>query len=337
MSTSIQAISCALPERELTNAELARLHPSWDMERAVQGAGVVSRRIAGADETSLDLSVRACEKLVEEHGLDLTRIDAIVYCTQTPDHTAPGNAHLLHHQLGLGDDVAAFDYTLACSGYVYGVAIADSFVRSGLASEVLLITADTMSKLISPEDRAVVTLFGDGAAATHLSAGEHGGGRVCAVRLCSHGGAHGRFYVPAGGARTPSTAETRRKATDRHGAVRSLEDVHMDGPGVWAFANSTVPAHVRSFLADQGLTLDDVDLYVFHQASKVILDTLARALRLDADRVFAHMDRTGNLSSASIPFALRAALDEGAVPPGGRVLLSAYGAGMSYGSVLVEY
>jgi 3-oxoacyl-[acyl-carrier-protein] synthase-3 len=333
--TAIRHISCALPDRAVGNEELAREHPGWEMDSVVERAGVVSRRISAAGETAFDLSVRACAALVEESKLDLSEVDAIVYCTQSPDYVMPGNAHLLHRHLELGDSVLAFDYNLACSGYVYGLAFADSFIRTGLASQVLLVTADTYSRYINPGDRSASVLFGDGAAVTHLSGGEEGA-RIVAAELCSHGRDFEKFFIPAGGMRTPATAETARESTDRHGNVRSAQDIHMDGLGVWGFINSAVPDHVRGFLDRRSLTLDDVDLFVFHQASQMTLDSLAKALRLPPEKMYVRMAEVGNLVSASIPVALRAALDEGRVGSGDRVLLSGFGVGLSYGSVLVE-
>jgi 3-oxoacyl-[acyl-carrier-protein] synthase-3 len=333
--TTIRHISYALPERALPNDDLARENPSWDMSSVLERAGVATRRISAPEETAFDLSKRACEALVEESNLELSEIDAIVYCTQSPDYVMPGNAHLLHGHLGLGDAVLAFDYSLACSGYVYGLAFADSFIGSGLASEVLLVTADTYSKHINPRDRSARVLFGDGAAVTHLS-GNGDGARIVAAELCSHGRDFEKFYIPAGGMRAPRGEETKRESTDRHGNVRSAEDIHMDGVGVWAWVNSAVPAHVKGFLEKQSLTPDDIDLYVFHQASKMTLDSVAKALALPPERMYVHLAEVGNLVSASIPVALRAALDEGRALPGNRVLLCGFGVGFSYGSVLVE-
>lgn len=333
--TAIRHIAYALPEQIVANDDLARENPTWDMDGVGDRAGVFARHIAAPAETAFDLSKRAADKLVEESGLDLGAIDAIVYCTQSPDYLMPGNAHLLHAHLALSDDVLAFDYNLACSGYIYGLAFTDSFVASGLASEVLLVTADTYSRYIHPRDRSARVLFGDGAAVTHLSA-DGPGGRIVASELRTHGRDFERFYIPAGGMRIPRTEETSREITDRHGNVRSAENIHMDGMGVWAFINSAVPAHVRGFLDKQRLTLDDIDCFVFHQASKLTLDSVAKALALPSEKVYVNMDNVGNLVSASIPVALRSALDEGRVGSGSRVLLSGFGVGFSYGSVLVE-
>jgi 3-oxoacyl-[acyl-carrier-protein] synthase III len=335
--TSILAIAGALPANEVTNADLARAHPEWRMDLIAELTGVHSRRIAAEDETAFDLSVRACELLVDRQGVDLAGLDAILYCTHEPDHRTPGNSQLLHAHLGLGDDVLAFDYRLACSGFVYGLAIADALGRAGTASEILLVTAETQSKRINPRDRSTRALFGDGAAATLLSAKDEAGGRIVACKLCTHGGGFQYAYVPAGGARNPSSEETRQETTDGSGNVRTPEEFHMAGVELWGFVSSQIPAHIESFMAEHSLTLDEVDLCVFHQASKLVLDSLAKALGIPAEKLFVEMENLGNLSSASVPFALEAALARGAIRPGDRVLVSAFGVGISYGSAILQF
>jgi 3-oxoacyl-[acyl-carrier-protein] synthase-3 len=335
--TSIQAVGVALPEMEVTNADLQREHPSWGVELVAELSGIETRRIAAEGETAFDLSVGACDALLTQPDVPAGEIDAILYCTQDPDYPVPGNASLLHGHLGLGDDVLAFDYSLACSGFVYGLAIADALARSGMASRILLVTAVTQSKRMHPLDRSVRVLLGDGAAVTYISAEDQGGGRVVASELCTHGRGFKHGYIPAGGARMPLSEETKRETVDESGNVRTAEDMHMEGTEFWAFVSSAVPRHIEAFLAKQSLTLDDIDLCVFHQASKLVLNSLTKALGVDPEKVFEHMGEVGNLASASIPFALRAALDEGAIQPGDRVLLSAFGAGISYGSAIVEF
>jgi 3-oxoacyl-[acyl-carrier-protein] synthase III len=335
--TRIRAIACTLPERELTNTDLARENPNWDMAQVEAKTGIYTRRVAAPGETAYDLSVRACASLIEQSELDLAAIDAIVYCTQTPDYVMPGNAQLLHNHLAMGDDVLAFDYSLGCSGYVYGLAFADAFVRGGLASEVLLVTADTLSRHIDPNDRTTRVLFGDGAAVTHLSAGDTGGGAIVATKLANQGQTLEDCYVPAGRARLPAGDVDGPPPNGDDGNGRLASSLHLNGFAVMSFLNATVPGHMRAFLAEQSLSLDDIDLCVFHQASGLALDSLAKALDLEPERLYLHMADVGNLTSSSIPFALRAALDDRSIRAGSRVLLSAYGVGASYGSALVEF
>jgi 3-oxoacyl-[acyl-carrier-protein] synthase III len=335
--TSIRAIADALPARRVDNAELDREHPEWRMELVSEITGVRSRRFAAEGETALDLSVEACRKLLDSPEVSAGDIDAILYCTLDPDHPMPGNAQLLHRELGLGDRVLALDYRLACSGYVYGLGLAHSLAAAGLASGILLVTAETQSKRMHPGDRSLWPLLGDGAAATFISADDGDGGRIVACDLRTHGRGAWHGYTPAGGARIPASQETKREEVDESGNVSTPEHIHMDGVKIWSFVSSIVPGHVEEFLAQNSLSLEQIDLCVFHQGSELILNSLAKLLGIPREKVFTHMSEIGNLSSASIPFALRAALEQGAIQPGYRVLLTGFGAGISYGSAIVEY
>jgi len=180
-------------------------------------------------------------------------------------------------------------------------------------------------------------LFGDGAAATMLSAGDGDGGRLVACELCTHGAGFEYGYVPAGGARVPLDEEAKREATDVSGNVRTPADLHLRGPELWRYVSATIPGHVEAFLEKNSLTLEQIDLFVFHQASKLILDSLAKALSLPSEKMFVQMEDVGNLSSASLPYAVCAAREGDAIRPGDRVLLSAFGIGISYGSAIVEF
>ena len=194
----IVAIEYALPDRRIGNDELARLHPEWQMSQVARQSGVQSRAWAGPGETALDLAEKACRKLMARPGVDLSRTDALLFCTQSPDYVMPPDACLLQHRLELPVTVAAFDYTLACSGFVYGLYLAKALIQSESAQQVLLVTAETYSKWIHPRDRGPMTLFGDGAAASLIVPGAPGIGEL-AMRTDGAGAA--AFWIPAGGAR----------------------------------------------------------------------------------------------------------------------------------------
>lgn len=332
MTARILGIDYALPERVVTNAELAAAHPAWRMPDVALRTGVLERRMAAADETALDLGVRASESLLERIGVRRDEVDAVLFCTQTPDYPLPPNACLLQARLGLPRGVAALDFTLACSGFIYGLWLARSLVDSRSARRVLLVTADTYSTLIGPGDRAAATLFGDGGAATLVGPGERG---LDDFVLGTDGAAAECFIVPAGGARQPRSATTVEPRRDRSGNVRSAEQIRMDGAGVLAFVQREVPRAVRELLARTHLTLDDVDLVIFHQASRTALDHLNAVLEVPAGKRFENIERLGNTVSASLPIALRDAELAGRLRPGSRVLLVGFGVGLSWGCALV--
>lgn len=308
MTAAISAIAYALPARVVTNAELAIEHPEWDMARVETRTGVLRRHIAER-ETAFDLACTAARLLIDKHP-GAQQADAILFCTQTPDSVMPPNSALLHEYLGLGDRVFALDYTLACSGFVYGLAQAQGLITAGIASSILLVTADTYSRIIDPDDRGPRVLFGDGAAVTWITPGERG---LVDVALATSGRDHRAFMVP-----------------------RGTNVLHMDGMQVLGFVQSHVPGQVRELLTRNGLSVKDIDLFVFHQASRLALDTLGRVLRIPAERMYSNLARVGNTVSASIPMALRDAMDEGRAGPGSRVLLCGFGVGMSWASAIVD-
>ena len=333
--TRIESIAYALPARRLTNDDLKREYPNWDFDRLKERTGVLSRYIASDEETALDFALRACERLASQDQLNATEIDALIFCTQSPDYIMPANSSILHGKLGLSSRAMAFDITLACSGYVYGLQLADSLIRSGTAQRVLLATSDTYSRYIHPGDRATRCLFGDGGAVSIISAAD-GESAIRAIRCGSAGRHYEKFIIPAGGMRQPRTETTGCATVDRSGNVRSVENIKMDGIGVLSFFNATVPCALKEVLAENGLSLSDIDLFVFHQASQIVLDTLRNALHIPEEKMIYDLAEVGNLVSASIPVALKRALDSGRAKKGQLAVLCGFGVGLSWGTALVN-
>jgi len=333
--TVIEAIACSFPAHAVSNAELRQAYPDWDFERLEKRTGVLSRYVAGDNETALDFARRACAQLEEQGRLRGNEVDALIFCTQSPDHIMPPNSCILHGELELRSDVFALDITLACSGYIYGLQLADSLIRSGAAKRVLLATADTYTRYIHPGDRATRCLFGDGGAVSIIScsAGTRG---IRDIR-CGTAGAHfEKFIIPAGAMRVPRSRETANEIADSSGNVRSAEHIKMDGFGVLSFFNATVPASVSETLTRNHLSLGAVDLFVFHQASQIVLDTLQSVLKIPSEKMVVDLAETGNLVSASIPVALSRAFDRGQAKPGQLALLCGFGVGLSWGTALVD-
>ena len=337
-SIVLEQIAYALPERVLTNAELERQFPEWDLERVTDKSGVHARHIARADETAFDLALNAARGVLENAGVTAEELDGVVFCTQTPEYVMPSNAFLLHEALGMSRSALAFDYNLACSGYIYGLAIIQGLMEIGVARRVLLVTADTYSKLLNERDRSTRVLFGDGAAATLIgTAAPDSVSRILDIALASSGRDHRSFYVPAGGHRMPRSPETEREEVDASGNVRTANDIHMNGFAVWKFIAQEVPKQIEEVLQRNALTIADVDLFVFHQASRMTLESLASALKLPPAKVFMNLHHIGNTVSASVPIALADAERSGRLQRGDLVLLSGFGVGLSWGTVLMRY
>lgn len=329
----IEAIKSSLPETVVTNAELAAENPAWQMDQVVAKSGVLSRHIAGSDETALDLAVQAVGALSPEVALG--DLDGIVFCTQTPDYVMPSNAFLLQERLGLADRILAFDINLACSGFVYGLSICRGLILGGQAKRILLVNADTYSRLINPGDRSARVLFGDGAAATVVSS-ETTRMKLVDFELSSSGRNWRKFCIPAGGFRERKDKNSGRVDIDASGNQRTREDIHMDGLGVWSFISSAMPGQIKGLLARNGMAIGDVDMFVFHQASALTLDSLERSLKIPAGKSFRHLASVGNTVSASIPIALAKAGEEGRLVSGMRILVSGFGVGLSAGSAIID-
>jgi 3-oxoacyl-[acyl-carrier-protein] synthase-3 len=336
MRAAIRDIASALPEQVVGNARLHAEHPAWNFAALADKSGVEQRHIAAADQTSLDLGEQACCELFAQHPELADRIDLLIFCTQTPDHVLPPNSCLLHHRLGLAERVAAFDLSHACSGFVYALSVAHAHIAAGMARHVLIVNADTYSKLIHSGDRSARALFGDGATATWVEATGQDRG-VVDVECGTAGALFDKFLVPAGGCRLPRSQATAVELADASGNVRTAEHIHMSGRDILAFVNRKIPAHVDAILARNQLTHDDIDVFVFHQASAMVLDSLTRALRLPPAKEFRNLDRVGNLVSASIPLALAEIRAAGRLAPPATALLCGFGAGVSWGTAIVRF
>ncbi len=335
MNVEIHDIAGYLPARIETNEMLAAENPTWDMAAIASRTGVLSRHIAAEGETAFDLACRACDVLFSSNPGARDSIDAVIFCTESGDYIMPPNSCLLHKYLDLPDNVLAFDFNLACSGYVYGLTLAGSLISSGVSSNVLLVNADTYSKYIHKNDRASRVLFGDAAAVTLLRPSTSPS-RIVDV-LCSTSGKNfAKFIIPAGGCRTPKSDQTSIPVEDKSGNTRTLEQIQMDGLGILTFVNTKVPEQIRAVLKRNSLTLDDIDLFVFHQASKPALDSLNRLLRIPAGKSYSNLSEVGNTVSASIPLALKNAMSEGLIQRGSRVLLSGFGVGLSWATAIVD-
>lgn len=333
--TKIQDIAYYLPEHQVSNAQLHAENPTWDMKRVEARAGVVTRHVSGKNETSLDLAEKACRKLFQSSPQAQGQVDGLMFCTQTPDHIMPPNSCILHSSLDLPEDTFVFDFNLACSGYIYGLALAHGLILSQTCRNILFVTADTYSKLIHPQDRAARVLFGDGAAASLISASDSHEG-IIDIQCSTAGRHYEKFMVPAGGYRMPRTTSTHQALTDGSGNVRTLENIRMDGMGVMAFVNERVPAQVLKILQRNRLGVEDIDLFIFHQASKMALDSITRLLKVPPGKVFRNLREKGNTVSASIPIALKDAIDSGRVSPGQKILLCGFGVGLSWGSAILQ-
>jgi 3-oxoacyl-[acyl-carrier-protein] synthase-3 len=331
----LQAIASFLPDSVLSNETLADLYPGWTPEKILEKTGVRERRIAAPGQTAADLACGAAEKLFAETGADRADIDFLLLCTQAPDYILPTTACLLQARLGLRQDCGALDFNLGCSGFVYGLALAKGLIETGAASRILLLTADTYSRFIHPGDKSVRTLFGDGAAATLIVAAEADQAMIGPFVFGTDGRGGANLMVPAGAARRPRDAESAVETVDESGNVRTLDNLYMNGGAIVSFTLKAVPEAVGRLLATAGLAMDDIDLFVFHQASAFILERLRKKIGITPERFVVELESCGNTVSSTIPIALERRVGQ---PLGDRsAMLVGFGVGYSWAAALVRY
>jgi len=323
---AIGPIAVHLPEAVETNEELQAQFPKWDMDLISAKTGVRARHIAQPGECASDLGVAAAEKLFAEHQIDRETIDFLLFCTQTPDYPLPTTACLVQDRLRLPTSVGALDFNLGCSGFVYGMSLADGLIRSGAARRVLLITAETYSKYIHPEDRSLRTIFGDAAAATLIEAA--GQPSLGSFIFGTDGSAGNTLLVSKGGARP---AEQALQSSKRR---RWESPLYMDGPALVDLTLDRIPPMVERLLDEAGLKPDDVNLFLMHQATEHMLGRLRDRLGVDSEKLPLAMQNCGNTVSSTLPIAISDLRASGRLRPGVRSLLVGYGVGFSWAGCL---
>lgn len=333
----IAGIRTHLPAEVLDNEMLSACFPDWSADKIFDKLGIRERRIATADETAADLAYAAASRLFADGVGAADDVDFLIFCTQAPDYILPTSACILQSRLGLKRDIGALDINLGCSGYVYGLSIAAGLIASSAARNVLLLTADTYSKFIHKGDRSVRTLFGDGAAATLVSADDASDAALGPFVFGTDGAGARSLIVETGGARTARSAVSAVDVRDQAGNTRSGDNLYMNGAGVMSFSLREVPKVIDDLLSKSGLARDDVEFYVLHQANKFMLDALQRALKLDVKRMPRFYELVGNTVSSSIPFCLEDMVESFRLKRGDRIMLVGFGVGLSWASGLLTW
>ena len=319
---AIGPISVYLPEKVETNDHLKAEFPGWDLDLIYSKTGIAERHIAAPDECASDLGVAAVRKLFAEHDIDPQSIDFLLLCTQTPDYPLPTTACLMQDRLRLPTSVGAIDFNLGCSGFVYGLSLADGLIRGGAAKRVLLVTAETYSKYIHPADRSLRTIFGDGAAATLLEASDEPS--LSAFQFGTDGSGADTLLVTKGGARPQEHAHRPRHRQ------RWESDLYMDGPSLINFTVGAIPKLVDNILSAAELTKEDIGLYLFHQATYKMLEQLQQRLELTDERMPIVLRDYGNTVSSTIPIVIHDMRLAGRLQPELPNLMVGFGVGWSW-------
>ena len=329
----IKAISYYLPEKVMTNEELVKEFPEWSVDKVAQKVGVDSRHLAAPDETAGDMAEKAARKLFEECQIDPKSIDFLMLCTQSPDYFLPSTACVLQDRLEIPTSAGAFDYNLGCSGCIYGMAVAKGLIAAGIATNVLLLTAETYNKYLHPSDKSNRSIFGDGAAACLIST--DGFAEIGEFVLGTVGDGYRHLIVETGASRKKE--KTGIETTDDDGHVRREDYLYMDGSAIFNFTLDAVPAMMGQILEKNGLQKEEIDYYVFHQANKFMLNTIRKVCVLPKDKFYVNLATTGNTVSSTVMIGLKDCIESQAIKSGMKVMISGFGVGLSWGGTILNF
>lgn len=330
MEAFIKAISYYLPEKIVTNEQLVEEFPEWSVEKIAKKVGISERHVAADNETAGDLAYKAAEKLLSENGINKECIDFVLLCTQSPDYFLPSTSCVIQNRLGLSTKCGAFDFNLGCSGYEYGLAVAKGLIVSGIAKNILLLTAETYNKHIHPKDKGNRTIFGDGASASLIST--DGFAKIGEFVLGSDGSGYDRLIHKTGAMRHYQSMNDFHE--DDNGTPLSSDHLFMDGRAIFDFTSNVVPPMINETLQKNNLTMNDVSLFVFHQANKYMINYLRKLMEIDKDKFYIFMETVGNTVSSTIPIALCEAQKEDRLH--GNIVLAGFGVGLSYGATVLK-
>lgn len=331
----IKHIEFFLGEKEISDEMLVKENPTWDLTVISQKVGIKLRHVVNPNQCASDLAILAAEKLFSQVDLNRSDIDFILFCTQSADYFLPATACLIQERLGI-KSCGAFDYNIGCSGFVYGLGIAKGLLETNQANNVLLITADTYSRFVHPKDRSARVLFSD-AAAVALLTNKADKMSVGPFAYFTSGSGANNLIVREGAMRHPASTESYIEKTDPFGNVRTGMNLYMNGPEIMSFALDSVPRIFNKFFQSNGLSIDEIDFFVFHQANKHILEELRYKLKIHPEKFYVSSCSIGNTVSSSIPIALKKMQLEGLLKSGDKLLLLGFGVGYSIGMTLISW
>ncbi|TLX27193.1 ketoacyl-ACP synthase III [Chryseobacterium indologenes] len=320
----ISKIEYYLPEYVLTNEDLEKEFPEWSSDRIKEKVGITERHVAAENETVLDLAIQSSKKLFESY--DKNKIDFILFCTQSPDYFLPTTACILQDKLGLRKNIGAMDFNLGCSGFVYGLAFAKGLIAAGIAQSILLVTSETYTKHIHPKDKGNRSIFGDASASVIVEKDDTA--REYKFCLGTDGSGAENLIVKKGAFRTCFELNPDHEF--------EAENLYMNGPEIFNFTIENIPGLVKETMETNGVTMEEIDYFVFHQANSFMLNYLRKKIKIPAEKFYIDMEKTGNTVSATIPIALKNMIDKGMLKGGEKVLMAGFGVGYSWGATLVE-
>lgn len=333
-NVGIKAISACVPRKIMKNSDLSYLMPEEEIQKVINSIGIQERRYADSDVCASDLCFKAAQKLMTDNEIDPESIGGIIFVSQTSDYKQPSTAPILQHRLGLKQSCIAFDVNQACSGYIYGLAIAFSLVSQNGLDRILLLVGDTFSKIVSPQDKVTVPLFGDAGAATLVEKGNY---PEASFSLNSDGSGAEIMQIPYGGYRNPSSAEGLKAISNEDGSILTGEQIHLSGMDVFNFGIRVVPTDIKELLQFTGKTTDDIEVMVFHQANRFMTNFFNKRLKLPQEKTPYSLDRFGNTSMASVPLTVVTEMhDSERYTKRDCVVMSGFGGGLSWGTAMLS-
>lgn len=331
----VSALSAAIPRTIIDNYKYTQYFDEEQVRQVVDKVGIYERRFADKDTCSSDLCYAAAEKLIADNNIDRSEIDLLVFISQTPDYRMPATSVILQERLGLPKTTIAFDITLGCSAFIYGLSVVYSMMSTGNLRKALILDGETRSKVYSPKDRRTAFLFGDAGVAALVEKSDNFGESF--FSLNSDGSRQDLIKINGGGYRHPSSIETlTERVVDEYGNIRSDEQGYMKGADVFNFVISEIPRDIKNLLAASGTDAGTLDYYIFHQANNFINSYLAKKLKLNVDKIPSTIEKYGNTSSVSVPLTIADQL-KGKMDGDKRLMLSAFGVGMTWATAIVPF
>lgn len=335
MKAYIKCISSYLPDKILSNEELAEQYTEWSIKKIEEKTGIKKRHIIAEDETVSDMAVSSVIPIFKREIIQRSDIDYILLCTQSPDYLLPTTACIVQDKLELNNTCGAIDFNLGCSGYVYGLSLAKGLIESNQAKNILLITSESYSRYINKGDKSVRSLFGDGATSTLLCAADDNKSFINSIVFGTDGSGADNLMVPHGGSQTPINKGSFVESIDRSGNIRAPSDLYMNGSEVMVFTLKTVPRLLEEILKKENLSIKDVDYFVLHQANKFLLSQLQKLLKIPNEKFLTSFEEFGNTVSSTIPLGLLK--DCSRFSGGDKIVLMGFGVGYSWSGCVVTW
>ncbi len=318
---------------------LSEMHPEWSVDKISAKTGIFKRYITALDETAGDMALKAAGKLIEEYHINKKNIDYVILCTQSPDYFLPTTACIIQDRLGLNKNCGAMDYNLGCSGFIYGLGLAKGLILSEQAKNILLITSETYTKHIHPLDKSSKTIFGDGAAACLVSfnhSSSFWNAEIMDFSYFTDGAGYDKLIIRNGAMRNKSVGNSIDVYEDD--TFLSNDDyIYMDGKAIFDFTSFEVPKLLNENLQKNKLQINDVDLFIFHQANKYMLNFVRNRCNIPEDKFYINLKDGGNTVSSTIPIALKRASEESRFKKDSKLLLCGFGVGLSMGAIVLNF